>query len=85
MGHLLKDPNMEQMTHQSYELVLRYMNFTLSWHQYKHDMADEGWAWFCLEIEGWHPSSDIWSGDNLLTLMEAVTTALTNLAKRRRY
>lgn len=54
------------------------------YYEYGHKRDNEDWAWFCLEIEGWRPSSQIWNGDNLLTLMEMVTVALSALAEQQR-
>lgn len=48
-----------------------------------HPMSSQGWAQFCLEIDNWKSSSDIWSGDHLLKLAETISTALTALARRR--
>ena len=49
----------------------------------QHNRYSElGWAWFCLHFDqGWKPSADVWSGDNLLTIVETIRTALSEIIR----
>lgn len=46
-------------------------------------LRDKNYAWYCLHLEnGWNESSDIWSGDNLMTVTAAISTSLTEILKK---
>lgn len=45
---------------------------------------EQGWAWFCIHIESWKVVNDIMQSDNLLTCVDLVYTALSEILEETR-
>lgn len=46
-----------------------------------NDLSDLGWSKFCLHTKSWKPTSDIISGDSLITFLELIKLVFDNLER----
>jgi hypothetical protein len=46
-----------------------------------NDLSDLGWSKYCLHTKSWKPTSDILSGDSLITFLELIKLVFDNLER----